>query len=147
MKWGAFLEGEGCSYQLGQQQEGGNPLAEGSVLSSAEHAQLPPALRELQRQELGLPASLCPNHPQDPRQSKKRVVGHGQHGHSHCSLPRDHCNLSRTPNGTKSSPAGPAAITTISAAATLLHRESLSHLGLFFFSFWHLFPAAFILIQ
>lgn len=31
-----------CSYHwLGQQQEGENPLAEGSILSSAEHPQLP----------------------------------------------------------------------------------------------------------
>lgn len=59
LHWGALWAGERCSYhQLGQQQEGANPLAGGSVLSNTEHPQLLLLPRELQRQELDEPELL-----------------------------------------------------------------------------------------
>lgn len=88
LHWGAFWEGERCSYhQLGQQQEGANPPAGGSALSSAEHPQLLLLPRELQRQELDEPELLMGS------QAEERGDGTWTTGTWHCSSLRDQHNL------------------------------------------------------
>lgn len=90
LHWGAFWEGERCSYhQLGQQQEGANPPAGGSALSSAEHPQLLLLPRELQRQELDEPELLMGS------QAEERGDGTWTTGTWHCSSLRDQHNLQR----------------------------------------------------
>lgn len=80
---------------------------------SSEHPQPPLAAEGTASRSL---IFLHPSEPlTDPRQSQgsKEVMRHGQHSHSQCSLPRDQCNLPKTPSGTKRFPTCPAAMAAV----------------------------------